>query len=183
MIKINLLPSEGARKVKKKNEGQAQFVIAGASVFITFLFCVYFFWYVPNGKITQLQIEHTNAQKELQKLKEQVKVVDNYESNKKVLQRKNEIIKNLRKKQSRPVHLLDDLSNKLPDRVWLKSFSESKGVISIEGKALSNSDIVDYIANLKSSQFFLDVQLEESRKTIEKNIPIYNFKLKVKMVV
>ncbi len=184
MIKINLIPPEGGKKkVKKKSAEQTQFVVAGGSTFITVLFCVYFLWYVPNGRIAQLQVEKTNAERQLQKIKEQVKVVDNFEKNKKDLQRKNKIIKDLRKKQSGPVHILDDLSHHLPDRVWLKNFSESGGIIKLTGNALSNSEIVDYIANLKGSSYFKSVKLTESRKGKEENVPVYIFKLEIKVSI
>ena len=181
MIKINLLPTDKVRKVKKKAEDRTQFVVAGGGCVLTFLFCTYFFWYVPNGKISQLQAEQTKATQELQRLQEQVKVVENYERDKKALEEKNRIIQELREKQGGPVHVLDDLSSFLPDRVWLKSFSEQNGIVDLDGSALSNADIVDYIGNLKRSAFFTDVELLESRQMTEKNIPIYSFKLKIKI--
>ena len=183
MIKINLLQTGAIRKDKKKTEDQTQLFVVGGSTVATILLCAYVFWYVPNGTIAQLQGEQNLAQQELTRLQEQVKVVDDFEKNRKALENKNEIIRNLRKKQSGPVHVLDDLSNKLPDRVWIKSFTESNGLIKLEGNALSNADIVDYIDNLESSSYFTNVQLQESRKKMEKNIPIYSFKLRMKVVI
>ena len=180
MIKINLLPSEGARKVKKKSDDQTQLVIAGGSIILTILFCFYFFWYVPKGTLEHLQAEQVRAQQELQRLKVKVKVVEDFERNTAKLRKKNQIIKNLRKAQGRPVHLLDDLSASLPDRVWLISLTEKKGEVDLVGKALSNADIVDYISNLKRFPAFQEVQLNESRTSQEKNVSIYKFKIKVK---
>jgi type IV pilus assembly protein PilN len=96
-----------------------------------------------------------------------------------VLEEKNRIIGQLKKNQSGPVHLLDELSRNLPDRVWLLAMSEQGGKIDLEGRAITNSDIVDFVNNLKRSPFFKDIQIIESRQSSdnEKKISLYNFKL------
>ena len=178
MIRINLLPTGKGKRVKKRTELQTQLMLAGISVGFALILCGYFWWQL-NHQITVLKNERAKATKERDDLKEKVKEVENFEQNKKVLEEKNRIIAQLKKNQSGPVHLLDELSRNLPDRVWLVAMNEQGGKIDLEGRAISNSDIVDFINNLKRSPFFKDVQIVESRQATdgEKKVSIYNFKL------
>jgi type IV pilus assembly protein PilN len=178
MIRINLLPTGKAKRVKKTTELQTQLMLAGVSLGLTAILCG-FFWWQLNHQITVLQNERSKATKERDVLKEKVKEVENFEQNKKVLEEKNRIIGQLKRNQSGPVHLLDELSKNLPDRVWLLAMSEQGGKIDLEGRAITNSDIVDFVNNLKRSSFFKDIQIIESRQSSdnEKNVSLYNFKL------
>jgi type IV pilus assembly protein PilN len=178
MIRINLLPTTKAKRVKKRTELQTQLMLAGISVGLTVILCGYFWWQL-NHQISTLRNEKAKATKERDVLKEKVKEVDNFEENKKLLEEKNRIIEQLKRNQSGPVHLLDEISRNLPDRVWLVALNEQGGKIDLEGRAITNSDIVDFINNLKRSSFFKDVQIVESRQSTdnEKKIALYNFKL------
>ncbi|HKZ40082.1 MAG TPA: PilN domain-containing protein [Candidatus Hodarchaeales archaeon] len=178
MIRINLITTGKAKRVKKRTELQTQLILAGISMGLTVILCGYFWWQL-NNQISVLVSDRAKATKERDVLKEKVKEVDNFEENKRVLEEKNRIIGQLKRNQSGPVHLLDELSKNLPDRVWLVSMSEQEGKIDLEGRAITNSDIVDFINNLKRSSFFKDIQIVESRQTSdnEKKISLYNFKL------
>ena len=184
MIRINLLPTEKAKRVKKRTELQTQLVLAGISIGLTVILCGYFWWQLSR-QVVVLRSEKAKATKERDALKEQIKEVENFEQNKKILEEKNRIIGQLKRNQSGPVHLLDEVSRNLPDRVWLVSMNEQGGKIDLEGRAITNSDIVDFINNLKRSPFFKDVQIVESRQSSdnEKKIALYNFKLICTMVL
>jgi type IV pilus assembly protein PilN len=81
------------------------------------------------------------------------------------------------------VYLLDQVSRNLPSRVWLIALTQQGKNVGIEGKAMTNSELVDFIDNLKRSKFFSDIQLLESRQTVDGNVPIYNFKLNCTMAI
>jgi len=183
MIKINLLSIPKARKAKKQMEIQYELILAGVLIGIVVVACTYF-WYLMNSRIDRLRNEKTKANAELTVLKEKVKEVENYESNKKVLEEKNRIIEQLKKNQGAPVRLLDELSKSMePLKIWLTTVKEEDSHVEVDGKAVTNADIVQFINNLKNTKFFSDIQLIESRQAIELNVPIYNFKLKCTMVI
>jgi type IV pilus assembly protein PilN len=188
MIKINLLSIPKARKAKKQMEIQYELILAGVLIGIVVVACTYF-WYLMNSRIDRLRNEKTKANAELTVLKEKVKEVENYESNKKVLEEKNRIIEQLKKNQGAPVRLLDELSKSMePLKIWLTTVreegtKEGGSQVEVDGKAVTNADIVQFINNLKNTKFFSDIQLIESRQAIELNVPIYSFKLKCTMVI
>lgn len=181
MIKINLLPSQKAKKTKKKVEFQSQVIIA--SVVLSLLLLVLgYIGIVLNEKVDGLTAEKGKLTTELGILKAKVKEVENYERDKKAVEGKIKIIEQLRKNQSVPVFLLDQISRSLPERVWLLNINEQNGTVDLEGKATTNSEIVDFINSLKKSPLFKDVQILESRQNMEGAISVYTFKLKWSLV-
>ncbi|HLG21902.1 MAG TPA: PilN domain-containing protein [Candidatus Manganitrophaceae bacterium] len=181
MIKINLLPSQKTKKTKRKIEIQSQLILASVILSIAILILGYI-WILLNEKVDGLNAEKTKLTSDLTALKAKVKEVENYERDKKVVEEKIKIIERLRKNQSIPVHLLDEVSRSMPDRVWLMNMNEQGGTIDLEGKATTNSEIVDFINNLKKSPFFKDVQILESRQSLEEQIAVYTFKLKLAII-
>lgn len=177
MIEINLLTPHRAKKTKRKVEIQSQLIIVVAVCLLTLSICG-FFWGRLNDRVSVLKSKTTVLSAELAQLKTKVEEVKDYERNKKVVQEKIEIIDQLRKNQSVPVHLLDEISKSLPERAWITSLSESRGSIELDGKAVTNNDIVEFIDNLRKSSFFGDVHILESRKSAEGNVPVYFFRLK-----
>ncbi len=177
MIKINLLSSQKAKKTRKKIEIQSQLIGASVVLSVVILGCGYV-WMVLGERVDHLQSEKAKLTAELGVLKTKVKEVENYERDKKIVEEKINVIEQLRKNQSIPVLLLDEVSKSLPQRVWLVSLIEQGGTVDLDGKATTNSEIVDFINNLKKSSLFKDVQILESRQSMEGVISIYSFKLK-----
>lgn len=177
MIKINLLPTQKAKKGKKKVEIQSQLILASGVLSVLFLILGYG-WISLNERVDNLAAEKTKLTTELGVLKTKVKEVENYEKDKKAVEEKINIIEQLRNNQSIPVLLLDQISRSLPEKVWLVNVNEQNGKIDLEGRATTNSEIVDFINNLKKSTLFKDVQILESIQSMEGSISIYTFKLK-----
>ncbi|MBI3994580.1 MAG: PilN domain-containing protein [Nitrospirae bacterium] len=183
MIKINLLPVPKARKAKKQMEVQYELILAGVLIGVVLVACGYF-WYLLDSQIGRLQDDKSKANAELTSLKAKVKEVENFENNKKVLEEKNRIIEQLKKNQGAPVRLLDEISRSMdPIKIWLSGITAQGSKIDIDGKAITNSDIVEFINHMKDTKFFTDIQLIESRQTVEFNVPVYNFKLRCTMVI
>ncbi|MBI5755366.1 MAG: PilN domain-containing protein [Nitrospirae bacterium] len=178
MIKINLLPA--AKKAGKAthikfglNSYVTLFIIAVAAVILIEGFT----WYWLNSRISSRTTEKQTLETRLAGLKEKVKEVENYEKDKKTFEQKIAIIQNLKKGQKGPVHVLDEISRMLPERVWLVSLKEKGADISITGSGMTNDDIVRYVNNLKTSSLFRNIQLIESRQVVDSGIPVYSFSL------
>ncbi len=180
MIKINLLPVKRAARKAKVPVDTAMFqVVVGLGIVLVFVGACGYRWQMLVDEVAlKTQIKESKT-KELDALKKKVQEVEDYEKNKRLLEDKNRIIEQLRKNQGGPVRLLDYLSQSLdPLKIWLTTV-DGDAQVAINGKALTNDDIVQFIRNLQQSGYFTDVMLEESRQAPEEGLIIYQFRLKM----
>lgn len=177
MIKINLLPYQKAAKVKRQQLLEAQLLIS-VLIVIAVVGLMGFIWWSFNIKIAALQTNRDDMRVQLETLKEKVKEVDDVEKKKKQVEQKIAIIDQLKKNQQGPVRVLDELSRHLPDRVWLTSLSEQATEFTLQGRAMTNFDIVEYVNRLRTSDFVVNVQLLESRQSTEQSLKVFNFSLR-----
>ncbi len=122
-------------------------------------------------------------EQKLNALKEKLIEVANYEKDNQEFREKARIIEQLKKNQIAPLILLDEVSEKLPKGVWLTRLTDNGGLISIEGFAHSNYDLVGYIQSLKGSEHLENVMLTESRQAEVEGVSVYKFKLTFKVKV
>jgi type IV pilus assembly protein PilN len=179
MIRINLLPT----RRKKKILPFLNILIPGAIIIGVVILTLVIFTFYLNSKISAMQSEKATKEKRLSELKIALKEVENYERDNKAFKEKSRIIELLQKNQSVPLRLLDEVSERLPKGVWLTTLTDKEGIISIEGYAFTNSDLVSYVQNLKGSKYFMDVTLLESRQTTLEDFSIYKFKLTFRIKV
>jgi type IV pilus assembly protein PilN len=179
MIKVNLLPVKRKKKPKPVPTFVITMVVMTIVVSVAMAYLVFFF----NSRLSMKKAEVADKEKKIAELKEKIKAVENFEQLNKTFQQKNDIIEQLSRNKSVPVKLLDEISNLLPDGVWLHALSISGENINIEGSGFTNSDIVSYIDNLKNSKIFTEVYLQESRSTTVEKITLYTFRLTFKIKV
>lgn len=174
MIKINLLPTKTPLKIPSVF---FYGTIILAVVIVAFIISTLFL----AGKVSQMRTEIAAKEKKLVDLKKAIEEVKNYEKANQEVRDKTAIIEQLKKNQSIPLKLLDEVSEMLPKGVWLTTLSEKSGVVSIDGFADTNYNLVAYVQNLKASKTFADVMLIESRQTMIDTFSVYKFKLTFKI--
>jgi type IV pilus assembly protein PilN len=177
MIKVNLLPL----KRKKKPKPIPSFVITAVMVTAVTVVVILGIVFIFNSRLFTRKAQFKANEMKIAELKTRIKEVENFEQLNKTIQDKNNVIEQLRKNQSIPVKLLDEASLLLPNGVWLNAMTTSKDNVNIDGYAYANSDIVSYVDNMKNSQTFTDVFLQESKSTNIDNTSLYMFKLTFKI--
>ncbi len=177
MIRINLLPY----KRKKKAKPLPTFVISTALItVIAFCALAYLFFYF-NADLQAANDRFEGNKKRIAELKNKIKEVDNFEKLNKTIEERTKIIEQLRKNQNKPVMILDEISRNLPKGVWLNIMTVSGDNGNIDGHAFTNTDVVAFVDNLKSSKLLADVYLQETRQVEIEKIPLYHFKLTFKV--
>ncbi len=179
MIKINLLPTKKRKAPKKITELQQQMVLGGLILILVGIGMGYL-WIRLNARIAQLQSEKAAAEARIREQDNMLKAVKNVEDERKQVSDKIAIIEQLKKNQTGPVRLLDEVSKALPPGVNLSSLSESSGNVNIEGSGFTNNDIVHFVDNLKASPYLSDVFLLETRESSLEGVEIYVYKLQFK---
>jgi len=157
MIRINLLAVERSVGKKKASSGvtAAQRVTIGAALIMlsTLVGIGWWFWSLRTESL-QLDEEIKRAEVEAQQLRSVLAQVQKFEAEKARLQQRVTLIEQLRRGQTGPVHILDEVSRALPERLWLVSMSQRAGDYTIEGRTTSLTGVSDFVANLEASQWF-----------------------------
>jgi type IV pilus assembly protein PilN len=177
MIRINLLPGPKGKKAKPQYDTRAQALLGVGIILITLAGC---WWYAASldSEIQARQEEKQEKEKQVAQLKEQVKLVQDFEQKKKLLEDKNRIIDQLEASRVGPVKVLDHVSQSLePLKVWLTRLGLSADTVELEGKALTNDDVVEFANNLRRTDYFSNINLQESKAAVENKINVYQFKL------
>ena len=78
-----------------------------------------------------------------------------FEQRKAQLQQRVVLIEQLRKGQSGPVHMLDQISRALPPMLWLTELKQAApSDVVIDGKATTLTGLSDFVSNLEASGYF-----------------------------
>jgi len=155
MIKINLLQ---ARKEKKKVGTRKEIIVLILSIVLLLIVLIIVQWRLEKEKeATLAQISETK--KEIAYYKSLTTEVDRAKEAQKTLQDKLNIINSLRKEKAIPARVLDELSIDKPEKVHLESVKKEGARLGIEGIALDDETIANFMTNLRKSKLFKNVDL------------------------
>jgi type IV pilus assembly protein PilN len=173
MIKINLLTTT---KKKRKIIGPANLLLYLVIVNVSALLIAGGVTVWVKSRVARLGEQNDANKSVIAKLTTKINEIKNLEKLNKDLELRSTLIETLRKNQSTPVRVLDEVSMLVPDGVWLTSLIFKENAVSLEGNAFSNIDIVSFIDNLKRTADLSDVYLEESREGDIEKVKVYRFK-------
>lgn len=80
--------------------------------------------------------------------------VQRFEARRQALQQRVALIDELRKGQTAPVHMIDQISRALPDGLWLTRLQQNGADVTLEGECLSLTALSDFVGNLEASRYF-----------------------------
>src|SRR5205814_7774612 len=97
------------------------------------------------------------------------------------LQKRIDLINQLKLSQKGPVRIMDQISKDLPDLVWLDKMTMSGGLISIEGRGLNPNAIANFVENIKADTFFEEPDLSSvTGMAAATTTPVYTFVMSFK---
>ena len=172
MIKINLLAEKKPVKAKQSSSlkfegfGGSQNILL-AAVLIMGVMVAGGWWWARGAELANLKEENRKADAELVRLVEIRKKGDLYKEQKALLERKIQLITDLKNKQSVPVHILDQVSKNLPDFLWLDSMNVVNNKINITGKATTYNAVSSFYNNLIASGHFGEVVMGRASEVPE----------------
>lgn len=118
---------------------------------------------------------------EAQRLEAIIKEVEDYQKRKDNLQKRIDLINQLKQSQKGPVRIMDQISKDLPDLVWLDRLTISGGVISIEGRGLNPNAIANFVENIKGDPFFEEPDLSSvTGMAASSTTAVYSFSMNFK---
>ena len=160
MIRINLLTAD-REKAKKKVPATglaANKMVIGCSLILVGALAAmgWRYWSVSRDS-QQLDAEIATAQQETVRLHSVIQQVQQFEQRKTQLQQRVVLIEQLRKGQTGPVHMLDQVSRALPPMLWLTELRQNDkapGEVNIDGRCTTLTGLSDFVANLEASGYF-----------------------------
>jgi type IV pilus assembly protein PilN len=155
MIRINLVATERKAKAVSKgfNAGQKMTVIGSLLLILATLGIGWRYWALEQSA-ANIERQLTEAQREEQRLAAILKQVREFEARREVLQQRATLIDELRRGQTAPVHIIDQMSRALPEMTWLTLVRQQGFDVTIEGRCLSLTSLSDFIGNLEASRYF-----------------------------
>lgn len=178
MLRINLLP---IRQLKKRAKANNQ-ISSAVVVFCCVLFILALVALFQSNKISATNDRIKDLKKEQAEYAIILKEMKIFEGNTEELHRRIDVINKLRTNSSLTVHVLDEITNLVDNkRVWLTSLTQEDVSLSLNGVALDNETIAQFMKALKTSPFINSVALGQSTlKGISgKDLKVFNISCKV----
>ena len=179
MIKINLLL---ARKEKKKVGLRKEVVVLIASVAILIAGLIVVQWRLDKEKEDTLT-KISDTKKEITYYKSLTTEVNKRKEEQKVLQNRLDVINNLRKEKAGAAKVLDELSIDKPEKLQLESLKKDGSKLGIEGVALDDETIANFMTNLRKSKLFKGVDLIVSEQVEQSKIKLKKFILSCDIIL
>ena len=131
-------------------------------------------WFLKNNELKDRQETVASKQAEADRLQAIIKQVDDYTARKISLQKRIDLINQLKQNQRGPVKIMDRVSQDLPDLVWLDKMIMSGGQINLTGRGLNPNAIANFVDNIKNDPLFEEPDLGAVNQ-VSVTPPVYSF--------
>jgi type IV pilus assembly protein PilN len=160
MIRINLLATErkaSAKSVSKGFEPGQKMMVLGSLILILVVAALGWRYWALGQTAADLEARIEQASREEARLQEILRQVREFEARKTMLQRRVDLIDQLRQGQNAPVHMIDQVSRALPDMTWLTNLTQAPDgyTLTMQGRCLTLTSLSDFIGNLEGSRYFI----------------------------
>ncbi len=180
MIRINLL-SEGRRPTAvRKSKGPSLAErdwtnVALVAAILVGLAAAGAYWFVLDQRRSDAQQEVNAAKAEVERLKPILEEVEMFKKKKADLERKIDVITNLKNQQTGPVRVMDAVSRALPELLWLDRMEVKSSEIRISGRAFNVNAVSNFIENLDKVPEFREPHVGQ----VKENGEVYDFTITV----
>jgi Tfp pilus assembly protein PilN len=117
-------------------------------------------WFVQNNKLKERKATVEAKKQTATRLEAIIKEVDDYTKRKESLQKRIDLINQLKQNQKGPVKVMDRISQDLPDLVWLDNMTVAGGVVTLSGRALNPNAVANFVDNVKNDPLFEEPELQ-----------------------
>jgi Tfp pilus assembly protein PilN len=131
-------------------------------------------WLLEKNKLSDRRDQVATKQVEAQRLESIIKEVEEYQKRKDSLQKRIDLINQLKQNQKGPVKIMDKVSQDLPDLVWIDRMTMSGGAITLSGRGLNPNAIANFVENIKNDPLFEEPDLSSMNQV--STVPlVYSF--------
>lgn len=176
MIQINLLPV----RVKRKQELARQFVSAYFLSIGLVLAVIALLWISSAREINALNLRLQNVKSEVAKYAKFELALQELTKKKEMVDKKRGLIKSLQTDRDEVVRALALLAIQVPpEKIWFDKLNMKQGSMVLDGVALSNEAIVEFMRNLEASPYVEkgSINLVQSRQVEISKMKLREFQI------
>ncbi len=181
MIRINLLgqsrPKAAKKAVPLEATVQIVFLLVAIGVAVVVLGITYYQQKSELDKTNAKIVELRNEKTALTQVKQEV---DQFESQKAVLQQRIDVIETLQRNRTGAQELLQQVANTVVrvDQLWLTGLTQTGNTISIDGEAGSINAVANFLTQLKRSGYFDQIEIKEAKENdVSKGVETFGFSI------
>ena len=136
-----------------------------------------------NRKIENLDSRIKTSTQQLSELTVLTKEIDDIKKKLDTIRKKTTVIKDLERNRKSSVVLLDTMTNMvIPGRMWFTSLSDISESVEINGLALDNKTVADFMIKLEGSKLFSSVSLKTLKQQAIKDVILKNFEISCRKI-
>lgn len=177
MIEINLLPRY-ERKGKEAKRFQRSVILLS---FVLLGVALAFLKWNAVKKEGELDARIRDLEAEISNLNKALSGVGDVKKERENLQKRLEVIQRLEKDRLLAAVVMDDLSGRVPEKVWLERLEKQGDKVVSVGVALDEETIADFMTSLKASPYIEVVELESVTKHAAGGVDLKRFSITFKL--
>jgi Tfp pilus assembly protein PilN len=177
MVRINLAPPRTKEKGGAPGPGGLNLGLVFGGLLALLVVGLGAYSWKLSSDIAWFTAEIDKNQQELERLKPVIAQHQRFKQEKEELERRVNAIESVARNQTRPVYLLDALADTLPADLWLNRMEEKGQLLRLAGTTYSSQTLADFMARLKASGRFKEVDLVESRQDLTKSPRMITFEV------
>lgn len=160
MIEINLLPHREARRAADVRDSIGLLLLG----LVLVMGGIWFFDSGISQDIARNEASVRQLEASIAKFEPQQAAVAAFKAKKEQLQVKLDVIHGLDRARSGPLRLMDEVSSRTPERLWLTKLITQGKKVTISGESLDTSVVADFLRALNESAYFVEVDLESTSR-------------------
>ena len=177
MIRINLLPF---REARRRAEVARHLAIIGVVAGVAGLGCLTAYLAVASDvRTARAEISQTKAL--IDGYKPQLAQVKEFREKKAAVEEKLAVIARLERNRRGPIHVLDELASRSPERLWITSMETSGSSIRLDGMGLNNQVVAAFMTALNESPYFGEVELERTELSESNGLKFSKFGIRAQL--
>jgi Tfp pilus assembly protein PilN len=176
MIRINLAPPSTKSRVSFSIPSFDLGMFFG-SVALGLVLVLGGWWWSLSAETKRLNTEIAENKKQADGLKVIIAEGQRFRRDKELLERRVNAIELVARRQTRPVYLLDAVLDTLPKDLWLTRMEEKGTQLRFAGTTYSATALSDFMANLKATGKFKDVDIVDAKQDLTKSPRLITFEV------
>lgn len=175
MIRINLLP----HRVEKRRQRRQQFYAIAAAMIALGALVGFAVHAVYSSHIESQEARNTFLKNEIAKLDRDIAEIRRLKEQIDAMLARKQVIESLQSTRAETVHLFNELAQRMPDGVYLKSIKQNDRRITLVGYAQSNARVSHLMRNIEASPFLAQPALVEAKAAMLDNRRVSEFTLAI----